>query len=74
MKSKLYERDLARFLEEAYLRVGGAGPSAAVSQDLRQKSGKLSLSSATQLLASDRETWGPGTHKLDRERFDQFIH
>ena len=65
---KLYERDLARFLEEAYLRVGGAGPSAAASQDLRQKSGKLSVSSATQLLASDRDTWGQGTYKSDRER------
>ena len=64
----MYERDLARFLEEAYLRVGGAGPSAAASQDMRQKPGKLSVSSATQLLASDRDTWGQGTYKSDRER------
>ena len=38
--AQLYERDLYRFLEEAYIRVGGVGPPTGASQEI---SGSLAL-------------------------------
>jgi len=69
--SKLYERDLCRFLEEAYIRVGGVGPPTGASQEISgKKSSKLTGGAASQLLGVDKETWASTNQKRDRESFD----
>jgi len=69
--SKLYERDLSRFLEDAYLRVGGVGPPlGAIPEVGGKKTSKLMMSSYSQLLGSDRETWASENNVRERERFD----
>ena len=83
----MYERDLTRFLEDAYLRVGGTAATVAASvasQELLSTAGggkrtpKISTAGGggggvsggvTQLLGSDKDTWGTTENSLtDRER------
>ena len=86
LSAKLYERDLARFLEDAYLRVGGTAATAAVASTVAstellnagssKRTPKASTAGViggsgggvTQLLGSDKETWGSENSITDRER------
>jgi len=69
--SKLYERDLGRFIKDAYIRVCGSAPPPGTSQDLSsKKTSKLSLHGNQQLLGADKEHWSSQDQAQIRERFD----
>jgi len=72
--NKLYERDLSRFLEEAYARVGTSGPAMGASQEIiGKKSQKTSVATVKQLLGTDKEHWGVEGSLGERERFDDTL-
>ena len=70
---KLYQRDLERFFEDAFVRVSGSVPSVGASQDVTnvKKGGKVSVAGSTLLLG------GESTVVLDtrqeRDRFDKVL-
>jgi len=65
---KLYQRDLDRFFEDAFVRVNGSGASVVASQDLRGKVGKGGVAGGTRLLGSER--WG----ELDKETVQERLN
>jgi len=65
---KLYQRDLDRFFEDAFVRVNGSGASVVASQDLRGKAGKGGVAGGTRLLGSDR--WP----ELDKETVQERLN
>jgi len=69
--AKLYDRDLARFIKDAYIRVCGSAPAPGTSQDLSsKKSSKMSIHGSQQVIGADRDLWGGEDHSQIRERFD----
>merc|ERR1719445_2369125 len=73
---KLYQRDLERFFEDAFVRVSGSLPAVGASQDVTnvKKGGKVSVAGSTLLLGGDT-TAVPRVEdtRQERDRFDKVL-
>ena len=69
---KLYQRDLERFFEDAFVRVSGSVPSVGASQDVTnvKKGGKVSVAGSTLLLGGDNTVVDT---RQERDRFDKVL-
>ena len=72
---KLYQRDLERFFEDAFVRVSGALPSVGASQDVTnvKRGGKVSVAGSTLLLGGDTTVPRVEDTRQERDRFDKVL-
>ena len=73
---KLYQRDLERFFEDAFVRVSGSLPPVGASQDVTnvKRGGKVSIAGSTLVLGGDTHPARPETDtRQERDRFDKVL-
>jgi len=72
---KLYQRDLDRFFEDAFVRVSGSLPPVGASQDVTnvRRGGKVSVAGSTLLLGGDTTVTRVEDTRQERDRFDKVL-
>jgi len=72
---KLYQRDLERFFEDAYVRVSGSLPPVGASQDVTnvKKGGRVSVAGSTLILGGDTSMLRVEDTRVERDRFDKVL-
>ena len=69
---KLYQRDLDRFFEDAFIRVSGSSPPVGASQDMTniKKGSRVSVATNTLVLGGEVNIYKGDEVKQERDRFD----